>query len=617
MRYNGSMICVKCNKNRRESSIDGSGVCQWCRRGKPERVCQTCGNVFRGSSRRKECDECRARKDELIECDGCHRMRRRRTFKDGLCNICRSLRTKAKEPKRERRQYVCRRCGRTYTDDHELEQCRRCTMSDSHKGVERVECPECHRMRWPERMRNGICSYCIAKPKRERTTIERYGGIGFASKELTEKRYRTNVERYGDAHVSRVPEIKERVRRAFDERWGGRRGLANPEIAEKTHATNMERYGAETPWGSEAVRETRKRNMVERYGVESAFQMQSTKDLIAHNRRVRAVGEDAALILEDEGSLRSLVESFDHRPTYIELADALGIPMCQTIVKNVNRYGLNGMVNTHAKTSGMEDEVRNYVRSLGFDGYADTTVLDGRELDTYVPEKSLAIEFDGAYWHSDEVNPDVNRQLDKTIGCERKGIRLIHVFEWEWLEKRTICESMIRSALGLDDRVFARRCRVVEVDSHTAMTFLDENHIQGGVGSTIRLGLECDGGLVSLMTFGRPRFGSFDGMEMLRYCCRMGVEVVGGMSRLLSHAMSDYGISDVMAYCNRSKFTGRSYERLGFSHVRDTAPSYTWANGQEHLARYRAQMRNEDAVMRGRGFHRVYDCGTKVYELHM
>lgn len=349
-----------------------------------------------------------------------------------------------------------------------------------------------------------------------------------------------------------------------------------------------------------------------------AFQMQSTKDFIAHNRRVRAVGEVAASVLEDESRLRSLIESFDHRPTYIELADALGIPMCQTIVKNVNRYGLNGMVNTHAKTSGMENEVRDYVRSLGFDGYADTTVLGGRELDIYVPEKSLAIEFDGAYWHSDEVNPDVNRQLDKTMGCEKKGIRLIHVFEWEWLEKRAICESMIRSALGLDDRVFARRCRVVEVDSHTAMTFLDENHIQGGVGSTIRLGLECDGGLVSLMTFGRPRFGSFDGMEMLRYCCRMGVEVVGGMSRLLSHAMRDYGVTDVISYCNRSKFTGSSYERIGFAHTRDTAPSYWWIHNNpfDMLSRYSTQMKDEDATMRSKGYSRFYDCGTRVYELH-
>lgn len=610
------MVCSRCGKGRKPGSMV-DGVCQWCRRSKVCRVCRTCGHEFEGASRRVECDECRAKAEAMVECPGCHKERKAKTIKGGLCNHCRAKATKEAEPKAERHDYVCRRCGRTYRDVHELRQCRRCTVGDSDAVAEKAECSVCHKARRVTMMHDGVCRYCIAKPKREATTIARYGGLGFASKELTEKRYRTNIERYGDAQVSRVPEIRAKVRRTVEERWGGRFGLANPEIAARAHTTNMERYGSETPWGSEAVRETRKENMVRRYGVESSFQMQSTKDAIAYRRRARAVGDHAATILGDADMLGGLIESFDHRPTYIEIADALGIPMCQTIVKSVHRHGLAGMVNTHAKTSGMENEVRDYVRSLGFDGYADTTVLGGKELDIYVPERDVAIEFDGGYWHSDEVNPNHDMQLSKTVACEAKGIRLIHIFEWEWLGRRRVCESMIRSALGMDNRVYARRCHVVEITPHDAMTFLDANHIQGAVGSTLRLGLELDGELMSLMTFGNPRFGSFDGAEMLRYCCRMGVEVVGGMSRLMSHAIRDYGVHDVMAYCNRSKFTGRSYERIGFAHVRDTSPSYVWVNGQEVLSRYSTQMTDEDATMRSRGFRRVYDCGTKVYELHV
>lgn len=118
------------------------------------------------------------------------------------------------------------------------------------------------------------------------------------------------------------------------------------------------------------------------------------------------------------------------------------------------------------------------------------------------------------------------------------------------------------------------------------------------------------------MTFGKPRFGSFDGVEMLRYCSKSGVNVVGGESRLLRHAMSDYRLKDIISYCNRSKFTGTGYEAIGFKHTRDTPPSCCWVKSSERLSCYQTQRKNEVEEMEGRGFSRFYDCGNKVYELH-
>ncbi|MBR4316364.1 MAG: hypothetical protein IKP65_05310 [Alphaproteobacteria bacterium] len=57
----------------------------------------------------------------------------------------------------------------------------------------------------------------------------------------------------------------------------------------------------------------------------------------------------------------------------------------------------------------------------------DKTMIKPYELDIYIPEKQVAIEFDGIYWHNEENKPK-NYHLMKTELCEEKGIHLIHIF---------------------------------------------------------------------------------------------------------------------------------------------------------------------------------------------
>ena len=98
-------------------------------------------------------------------------------------------------------------------------------------------------------------------------------------------------------------------------------------------------------------------------------------------------------------------------------------------------------------------------------------VIPPRELDIYLPERRFAIEFDGLFWHSD-VNSNITKtyHINKTEECLEKGIRLIHVFEDEWIEKRGIVESRIKNLLGIYDKtVFARKCEIKNVVSSEAI----------------------------------------------------------------------------------------------------------------------------------------------------
>jgi len=55
------------------------------------------------------------------------------------------------------------------------------------------------------------------------------------------------------------------------------------------------------------------------------------------------------------------------------------------------------------------------------------------ELDFYLPDYNLAIEFNGCYWHNVNLIKDKHYHQNKVKLCHNKGIRLLHIWEDDWL----------------------------------------------------------------------------------------------------------------------------------------------------------------------------------------
>lgn len=283
--------------------------------------------------------------------------------------------------------------------------------------------------------------------------------------------------------------------------------------------------------------------------------------------------------------------------------------------------------------SRQEAEIVDFIKTLGIEvKTSDRKLLtDAKELDIVVPSKDIAIEFDGLYWHNEVKKPDKRYHLNKTLECEENGMRLIHIFEDEWLNKREIVESRLRVILGAaQKKIYARDCEVKEVDSDECRAFIEKNHIQGNVNAPIRYGLYKDGELVSVMTFCKPRknLGQNGGngiFELLRFCNKLDSVVVGGASRLFTHFARDYDPVTVISYADRRWNTGNVYEKLGFSFSHHSQPNYFYVIGQQRYNRFSFRKdvlvkqgfdakKSEHEIMLERGIYRIYDCGTMVYK---
>lgn len=286
------------------------------------------------------------------------------------------------------------------------------------------------------------------------------------------------------------------------------------------------------------------------------------------------------------------------------------------------------------RVSKSEQEIFDFISELMKCEQSVRSVISPKELDIYIPFLKIGIELNGIYWHSDKYL-DKNYHLDKLKDCERKGIRLIQIFEDEWLYKKEIVKSRLLNLIGkTPNKIYARKCEIKEVDSTTAGKFLDENHIQGKLGSKIKLGLYFENELVSLMTFGglRKNLGQTakeGSYELLRFCNKLNTNVVGGASKLLKHFEKTYRPKEIISYADRRWSNGNLYKQLGFEHVSDSQPNYFYVNRdvRENRFKYRKSElvkqgfdpnKTERQIMEDLGYSRVYDCGTmKFYKSYL
>lgn len=274
---------------------------------------------------------------------------------------------------------------------------------------------------------------------------------------------------------------------------------------------------------------------------------------------------------------------------------------------------------------------------------SERRILPNRsEIDLYIPDLKLGIEYDGLAYHTVEhflgdskrgwtKHKAIYRHLWKTEECAKRGIRLIHVFEDEWLEHPDIVIDKISAAMHIPcERIFARNLVARQVNQQEANRFLEANHIQGKTVSTVSVGLFYRERMVAVQSFVPYTRKKLDGAwELVRYSTLLGTQVVGGFSKCLKWFERNYNPKEVISFADKRWCDPQSnvYQANGFVHDGDTPPSYWWVKPPKrwHKSTLRkVRIKNKfpdiyspdktEAQMASEaGFKRIYDCGLMRY----
>jgi G:T-mismatch repair DNA endonuclease (very short patch repair protein) len=469
-------------------------------------------------------------------------------------------------------------------------------------------------------------SHTIVKEKRNQTMIERYGVENASQHEdFRQKRKATNLAKFGVEYSLSSPIVRDAINATVEQRYGVSSVTQIPEVREKQLKTMLEKYGVTNPMQNEDMLNRALDTKRVKYNWKE--KPEDIKPVFGFPYRV-LLDEDVMVILNDKDRL---VEEYENHGSF-DLAEKWGCnyQLIQSYLKK------HGYIFKQKQTSFIERKITNFLDDLGIEyELHNRTILDGKEIDIFVPEANLGIEVHGLYYHS--YNPlstvvgisDKNYHRNKFLLAREKGITLFQFFEDQIYQKMAIVESMIRNKVSrIEKRIFARATTVDNVSVKDAKEFCEKNHLSGYSSSSTRLGLFASSGeLVSLMTFRKNRFSNHSSpdFEVIRFCTKLNTTVVGGGSKLLSHFLTEIPKdASITTYSDCMTGNGLSYEKMGFVFVEQTAPGYYWVRDGKRNNRMGFQRNKlekvfgkefdtsltEDQIMYSEGFRKLFNAGN-------
>ena len=478
-------------------------------------------------------------------------------------------------------------------------------------------------------------SNCNVREKIKKTNLRKYGVENISqSSEIREKVIKTNLRKYGVENISQLPEIREKIKQTNLKKYGVENVLILDENREKMIQKNLQIFDVEYPLQNKEIRDKAKTTNKIKYGAEniskSIYYKERINDgVIRKWSEILKINEkninykDGVFIIKNYCAIHSVFKiKYDDLYNRVYLG-------CENVCTKCNKINKQSRIKEFELNTFLNKITNELIKN-------NRKILNGKEIDFYLPHNNLGIEFDGLYWHS-HLYVMNNYHLNKTELCEKQGIQLLHVFEDEWIFKKEIVKSIIKSKIGIiENKIFARKTEVKKInDNKLIRDFLNDNHIQGFVGSNIKIGLFYENELVALMTFGKKRVALGNKMnndgeyEMLRFCNKLNIQVIGGASKLLKYFIRNYYPKSIISFADRRYSQGKLYEKLGFEFIENTKPSYWYFKKNEMIRYHRFNFRKDILVKEGydknkteheimieKKYYRIYDCGNMKFILN-
>lgn len=504
------------------------------------------------------------------------------------------------------------------------------------------------------------CNYISrSNEKRKATNLSRYGTeTPQCLESAREKMKQTCLKKYGTEFAFQSEAVKKKIRDANLKKYGVENPASLESVKQKTLNTIRARYGDSSLTSTaqlDFVKEKAKKTNIKRYGCENPMKSKAVVDKL-NAAKLKTSYEKLSANAEKYTDVIPLFSLEQYRGWNYDVEYDWKCKTCGKVFKHYY-YGLIPLCRDCHPINfrGTQKELYEILSKV----YKDEILTDCRdiisplELDFYFPKLKLAIEFNGTYWHSDEYKSDVNYHLKKTLMCEEKGIRLIHIWEYDWKhpEKQRIILSRIFNLLGVATKdivkIFARKCELRFVETKEEINkinkFLDENHLFGSTSLTSNFAaayLTYDNNLVAAMTFGKPRFNNNYQWELLRFCSLINHKVVGAASKLFKAFIEKYRPNNILSYADRcwssEILSNTVYKALGFKFEHTTKPSYVYAHVKNDfhpvLSRYKCQKHKlcklfgkenidpsltEEENLNKLNYRKIYDCGNLVYTLNL
>lgn len=240
-----------------------------------------------------------------------------------------------------------------------------------------------------------------------------------------------------------------------------------------------------------------------------------------------------------------------------------------------------------------EEEIRQYIQTLLPNLEITSSKpkwMEGKELDIFIPEYDLAIEYNGTIFHhsSNSSNHFINSMkkdkyyhFNKWKLCFENNVKLLSIYDFYWQNpiKQNIYKAKIRHYLNLDTKIFARKCKIVEVPNCEAYSFYNNNHLEcAGMNYKEAQSYSLEFNNVRYMYFTIGKFYKQSSKSFVyklhRICTLLNYTVVGGLSKCKKFLYNKYGD---FKYQLTLSSGGSTLKTFNFNLLE---PRYFWVNSK-------------------------------------
>jgi len=437
-----------------------------------------------------------------------------------------------------------------------------------------------------------------------------------AEKTLSYYAYNKNHKKYN--YYSCVKCMQQKIEKTNMKLYGVKRPIQNKDIHKKLEETNIGIYGFSVASKNETIKQKIIDTNIKNYGDISSrtqkIKEKARKTIIT--KLLKKYKQNNIIKIENSVCYFSCDKGHEFSLSFSNLHNRLKY--------NVELCSVCNPINSHS--SNKETQLLKFIEEI-YDGKIttnDRVILNGLELDIYLPELKIAFEFNGLYWHS-EIYKDKYYHQKKTFLCQKQNIRLIHIYEDDWFHKQEIIKSMIINNIGLiKEKIFGRKTKIKMINKKNSDDFYNKNHIQGKSSYSINIGLLYGDELVSLMSFKKNK----DNYELVRFANKLNCSVIGGASKLLTHFIKNYNPINIISFSNNDYSYGDLYKILNFKIMKILKPdySYIYDNHRKHKFGFRKNKlqkmgfdinKTEHEICLENNIYRIYDSGKIKWSLNL
>ncbi|MFW6219873.1 MAG: DUF7487 domain-containing protein [bacterium] len=466
--------------------------------------------------------------------------------------------------------------------------------------------------------------------KAKKTNLEKYGvETTLLVDDVKEKIKKTVLKKYGVDHISKSEAVIEKRKQKNLEKYGVESTLSLDEVWDKIKQTNITKYGVEYPLQSSVILNKIKENNLDKYGNENPATNINIINKINKTKENTRILKIANKLNIDSNNIEIIDGDFIKIKNYCDKHSEFTIS--KFLYKNrMFRDKINICTKCNeinSKQSKIQAELINYIEQYYHNNILknDREILNGYEIDIFLPEINIGFEFNGNYWHSD-INHEKNYHYNKKNLAKLKNIDLFFIWEHDYKKNNEIIKSIIKSNVNIYDKIInSRDCDLITLNQRETNEFLDKNHLSGSVLGNYNLGLTHENNIVSMASFNEIGDNEF---EITRFCNVLDINVIDSLKKILNNFIYENKPKKIEITLDRDYYKIDEFLNVGFTLNEITLPDYSYFKNGNRLNKNSCTKeilinmgfdsnKTEYEIMTDRKYYRNYNSGNYKLSLNI